>query len=210
MEPSAYYYGPFRSHWAGFWRSLQDKGSVSRVRTRLTPNAFDHQAARHFSVVDLVARPQQRLPDHLERVPAPDVIDFLCAVAYTVLIDQVMYTHRRMDYTSFDALTQYPKMDRTVGYSRTMMMATPLEALGDDVLSSRGLTLAQGQTRFVEWAPFIAADLRKFFTEHRVGFTTWPDVRTDMLHDSGVTSGPAGRALAAVLVDDAARAGSAR
>ena len=202
MEPSTYYYGPFRSHWDGFWRSLQAKGSVSRVRMKLTPSRFADQAARHFSVVDLVARPSKGLPDHLVDVPATDVTDFLCGVAYTVLIDQVMYSHRRLDYEAFESLTQYPKMDRTVGFARTLMMANPFEALGEDVLHSRGLPPAEVWTRFNDWASFIVLDLRDFFSRHRIGSTSWPDVRAAMLHDSGATWGHPGRALVAALTAD--------
>ena len=125
MSPTTYYYGPFREHFAAFWKSLDTQGSVSRVRNRVTLSRFAEQAGEHFSVVDLVAQPDRGLQDHLKDVPVPEQLDFLCAVLYTVLIDQVMYTHRRADYLAFRAQTLYPKMDRTVGYSRTLMMANP-------------------------------------------------------------------------------------
>lgn len=202
MEPSAYYYGPFRDHLALFWRSLNERGSVSRVRLRLTPSRFAAQSATHFSVVDLVARPYQGLPDHLVSVPPKMHLDFLCALLYTILIDQVMYSHRHGDYPEFQAMTKYPKMDRTVGYSRTLMMANPYEIFQNDILTSRGLRHEEVTERFGIWAQFIARDLRAFFTQHQVGTTTWPGVQAAMLQDPGATWGIAGATLANALASD--------
>ena len=202
MEPSAYYYGPFRAHLAAFWLSLAQHGSVSRVRLRLTSSRFAAQSATHFSVVDLVARPDQDLPDHLASLPSEVRVDFLCALLYTILIDQVMYSHRHGDYPEFQAMTQYPKMDRTVGFSRTLMMANPYESFENDALVSRGLQHEEVATRFGAWGQFITSDLRSFFTQHQVGTTTWPDVRAAMLRDPSVTCGIAGETLANALASD--------
>jgi hypothetical protein len=202
MEPSAYYYGPFRDHLASFWRSLNERGSVSRVRLRLTPTRFAAQSATHFSVVDLVARPDHGLPDHLVSVPSEMHLDFLCALLYTILIDQVMYSHRHGDYPEFQAMTLYPKMDRTVGYSRTLMMANPYEVFENNILTNRGLRPEEVTERFSVWAEFIASDLCAFFTQHQVGTTTWTDVKAAMLQDPGATWGIAGAILANALASD--------
>ena len=202
MEPSAYYYGSFREHLAVFWQSLEERGSVSRVRMRLTPSRFAAQSATHFSVVDLVAHPTRKLPDHLVNVPVEVHVDFLCALVYTILIDQVMYAHRQMDYPEFHSITQYPKMDRTVGFSRTLMMANPYELFGEEVLSSRNLQRREVDAIFAKWAPFIVEDLCRFFALHKVGTTTWPEVKRAMLHDPSVTWGTSGAALAKALTED--------
>ncbi len=196
MTPAEYYSGPFREHFGAFWRSLDELGSVSRVRAQLTPSRFAGQHAQHFSVVDLVARPGRRLPDHLSTVPQHAQADFLCALLYTVLVDQVMYSHRRVDYAEFESITRYPKMDRTVGYARTLMMANPYELLESEVLASRGLNPKDVEMRFEEWAAFIARDLLAFFNQRRIGSTTWELVRGAMLADPSVTWGRAGAALA--------------
>jgi hypothetical protein len=202
MTPSDYYYTRFRVDLASFWRSLDDLGSVSRVRQHLTQSRFASQAASHFSVVDLVARSNRGLPDHLAQVPRERNIDFLCALLYTILIDQVMYSHHAADYPTFQALTTYPKMDRTIGFSRTLTMANPFELLEEDVLSSRGLNRMGVETRFTDWATFIASDLRAFFAQHQVGQTEWHAVRSSMLTDHNVTWGVPGRVLAAALATD--------
>lgn len=202
MTPSEYYYGHFREDMASFWHSLNELGSVSRVRQRLTPSRFAHQAAEHFSVVDLVARPNRALPDHLASVPQERRIDFLCALLYTILIDQVIYSHHHADYPAFRALTMYPKMDRTVGLSRTLMMANPFELFEDDVLSSRGLNREDVVVRFAVWASFISSDLRAFFSGHPIGAINWPTVRGAILADPSATWGRAGQILTAALNTD--------
>jgi hypothetical protein len=202
MSPSEYYYEHFREDMASFWRSLDEHGSVSRVRQRLTPSRFAHQAAEHFSVVDLVARPNHALPDHLASVPHERRIDFLCALLYTILIDQVIYSHHHADYSAFRALTMYPKMDRTVGFSRTLMMANSFELLEDDVLFSRGLNRELVEKRFAVWASFISFDLYAFFSSHKIGAINWPAVRRSILADPSVTWGRSGQALAATLNND--------
>lgn len=177
-----------------------DSGSVSRVRMRLTPSRFAAHHEQHFSVIDLVANVSLGLPDHLSHIPSENQIDFLCALLYTILVDQTMYAHRQSDYEQFHSQTLFPKMDRTVGYARTLMMANPYELLEDDVLASRGFTRDQAERRFSEWAPFITADLRLFFTERSVGTTTWDNVRDSILRDPSATWGAAGASLAAALV----------
>jgi hypothetical protein len=199
MTPAEYYSGPFRADFESFWRSLDEFGSVSRVRKQLNPSRLAGQHEQHFSVVDLVVKPAQGLPDHLRAVPGNAQVDFLCALLYTVLIDQVMYSHRRTDYAEFQSMTHYPKMDRTVGYARTLMMANPYELLGSEILDSRGLNLKDVETRFVEWTSFITLDLPAFFKQRRIGSTTWEQVRNSMLADPSVTWGWAGTALAIAL-----------
>jgi hypothetical protein len=161
----------------------------------------------YFSVGDLMVRPDQDLPDHLSEVPVDDWPDFLCAVFYTVLVDQIIYTHFRMDYLAFQALTSYPKFDRTVGWARAMVMANPYEVFSDDILSSRGLAFESVQERFQDWAGFIVRDLRTFFREHDVGTTRWEDVHHEMLADPDCTRGPLGAALEHALVKDSGATG---
>jgi hypothetical protein len=202
MTPSEYYCGHFREDFDSFWRSLDEHGSVSRIRQRLTPSRFAQQAAEHFSVVDLVARPSRALPDHLALVPHERRVEFLFALLYMILVDQVVYSHFHADYPDFRALTMYPKMDRTVGFSRTLMMANPFELLEDDVLSSRGMNRADVEVRFAVWAIFISSDLRDFFSIQQIGAINWPAVRGAMLADPSVTWGGAGQALATALIAD--------
>jgi hypothetical protein len=156
----------------------------------------------YFSVGDLFVRPDRDLPDHLADIPKEDQIDFLCALFYTVLIDQVMYAHRRTDYVTFRALTQYPKMDRTIGWARTMMMANPYEIFGSEVLDPRGIETQNIRERFELWTHFIVADLHKFFGERTIGTTTWATIRDVMLSDGDCTWGVYGSILHRSLLED--------
>ena len=185
---------------------MEQKGSCSRARAHqrqefwgqplnsMLASAFPEADGR-FSVADLFVQPQHGLPDHLVGIPSEDRVDFLCGILYTALIDQVVYAHRRADYCEFRALTRYPKMDRTVGWARTMMMANPYEVFGREVLEPRKITDQQVLLRFEAWASFIVADLRKFFSEHSVGTTTWDDIRKAMLSDPDCTWGILGATL---------------
>jgi hypothetical protein len=166
------------------------------------PSRFAHQADEHFSVVDLVARPNRALPDHLASVPHKRHLEFLIGLLYTILLDQVVYSHFPVDYPDFRALTMYPKMDRTIGFSRTLMMANPFELLEDDVLSSRGMSRADVEARFAVWAAFISLDLRTFFSTQQIGSINWPAVKDSMLADPSVTWGRAGQILATALNAD--------
>jgi len=199
VHPSDYYYGPFQNHFASFWKSLGANGSVSRVRCGKTLSRFAYQGERHFSVVDLVANPKRGFPDHLTEIPKDMQSHFLCALYYTILIDQVMYSHHRSDYFAFQALTEYPKMDRTVGYARTLMMANPSELFSQEILASRAIPEADLLDLFQGWAVFISSDLSDFFGRQQIGATTWSTVRESMLHDSSVTFNRFGSVLADAL-----------
>lgn len=213
MDPVEYYHGKFRDQFGAFWRSLELKGSCSRARAHQRQDFWGHRLGSsisstlnadggYFSVGDLLALPDQELPDHLAGVPKEDQVDFLCALFYTVLIDQVMYTHRRADYRAFRGLTQYPKMDRTIGWARTMMMANPYEVFGNEVLHRRGLGAKDVRERFEPWARFIVTDLRKFFSERAVDTTTWALVRDAMLSDHDCTCSVHGSILHRCLLED--------
>jgi hypothetical protein len=216
MDPSYYYYGAFRTDFNAFWQSLEVAGSSSRARAHQRQNFWGHRLASaisgtlnadggYFSVGDLVAS-DRGLPDHFANIPREHHPNFLCALFYTVLIDQAMYTHCRADYAVFRALTQYPKVDRTVGWAGALTMANPYEILGDDVLVSRGLSIGNVRVTFERWAQFIVADLRNFFAKHTVGATTWPTVREAMLSDGDCTWGQLGSYLQARLIEDRAAA----
>jgi hypothetical protein len=213
MDPASYYYTSFQSHFDAFWRSLEMVGSCSRARAHQQEDFWGYHLGSpisfvlksvggYFSIGDLIASPDRGLPDHLAEIPKGEQVDWLCALFYTVLIDQVMYTHRHADYAAFHEATQYPKMDRTIGWARTMTMANPYEIFGDEVLVSRGLREKDICDRFGPWADFIATDLQRFFSEHTMGTTTWPAVRDAMLADQDCTWGTCGSILRQRLLEE--------
>ncbi|MBU4004607.1 MAG: hypothetical protein KKD41_08115 [Gammaproteobacteria bacterium] len=149
-------------------------------------------AGIYFSVGDLISAPGEGLPDHLTHVPREQQSDFLCALCYVILIDQVMYSHFRPDYAAFQAMTRYPKMDRSIGWARTMMMANPYEAFGPNVLASRSINHVTTLERFELWASFVVRDLAEFFSTNQLGAATWGNVREAMLHDFDCIAGEFG------------------
>ena len=46
---------------------------------------------------------------HLEVIPSEDRSNFAVALYFTVLVDEVCYTHYKAEYSAFRALTMYPK-----------------------------------------------------------------------------------------------------
>lgn len=189
MTPSEYYYGPFRGHFDQFWRSLDSNGSVSRVRSKYNPSRFAQQSDLHFSIFDLVANPTDGFRDHLADIPTSSHIDFLCALFSLILIDQVMYSHRKSDYAAFQALTLYPKADRTIGFARTLLMANPYELFSTEILQSRGIEPRDINKQFAVWASFMVQDLNSFFITHTVGDSTWDVVKAAMLSDPSCFAG---------------------
>lgn len=213
MDPASYYYSSFRNQFGAFWRSLERGGSCSRARAHQRQDFWGHRLGSpissvlnaeggYFSIGDLIAAPDNGLPDHLTDIPKEDQINFLCALFYTVLIDQIMFTHQRADYAAFRQATQYPKMDRTIEWARTMMMASPYEVFRNEVLVPRGLGEQNIRESFGLWAVFIVADLRRFFGQHLVGTTSWPAVRDAMLSDQDCTGGTYGSILRQCLLED--------
>ena len=76
---------------------------------------------------------------------------FHCALACTVLIDQIMYTHFRKDYSKFQQMTRYPKIEAGItGINVNPWLITH---------SGIGLTTLE---KFIE---FFVVDLKEFFTE---------------------------------------------
>jgi len=199
MEPERYFYDFWPIHLNGLNDSLSRQGSCSRMRA--------HQAQRfwgapvvsvlgktmsadiYLSVGDLIAAPEKEFPDHLMHVSRELQLDFLCALCYVVLTDQVVYSHFRSAYQEFQAMTRYPKMDESIGWARTMMMANPYEVFGVDVLASRSIDRLMALKLFDQWAAFLVGDLEKFFSTQQLGVATWGNVRQAMLKDVGCIAG---------------------
>lgn len=100
-----------------------------------------------------------------------------------------MYSHRKSDYAAFQALTQYPKADRTIGFARTLMMANPYELFSNEILQSHGIEHTEINRQFAVWASFIVQDLKSFFETHTVGDSTWDVVKAAMLSDASCFAG---------------------
>lgn len=167
MDPKGYYYNHFRSQFEGWVRSTE---------------AHEHRGEGvYISLQDL------RL-ENLLHIPKEDYTLFHCALACTVLIDQVMYTHFKEDYPQFQQMTRYPKVE----YGITNINVNPWAITHSGI----GLTTLE---RFIE---FFIADLKGFFTQNKFAQATWGAVKSAMLSDKDVISGSRGEILKKILEEN--------
>lgn len=157
MDPKEYYYNRFRIQFNDWAKKT---------------HAHEHPGEGvYIPIQDLRA-------ENLSHIPREDYMLFHCALACTVLIDQVMFTHFEDDYQKFQQMTQYPKIE----YGISNMNARPW----DITHSVIGLTTLE---RFIS---FFAQDLREFFNSNSFKIATWGAVRKAMLNDKDVVGGSRG------------------
>jgi hypothetical protein len=104
----------------------------------------------------------QQCRAQLSRVPADNLPRFLICLYFTVLVDQAMYTHFWLHYSTFQGLTQYPKF--CMGLSQFQLnpqaiLSVPVE---QGVLRAAELNvlLPDGMTLFVdETIEFLAGHI---------------------------------------------------
>jgi len=164
MNPKEYYYNRFRDQFTEFVRKSK---------------AHEHPGEGiYISIQDLNK-------ETLSHVPQDDYMLFHCALACTVLIDQVMYAHFKDEYPKFQQMTRYPKMEAGItGINVNPWLITH---------SGIGLTTLE---RFIE---FFVADLKDFFTQNKFEQATWEAVKSAMLADKDVISGSRGEIFKRVL-----------
>lgn len=192
MTPKEYYYTHFQTDFARFFSSLKRKGSLSRRRgslLRIGVNTMAPQSDEYFSVYDFCI---ERRIDHLRDISSKNY--FMFSVAYTILIDQLMYTHFKESYPMFRELTLYPKMDGSAGWAGSISHANPFAIFNDDFIRSRDLDLELIQREFDDFARFILEDLKTFFDEYgeQIGNINWAQVKTVMQKDRDIGSTPIG------------------
>jgi len=123
--------------------------------------------------------------ENLSHIPKDDYMLFHCALACTVLIDQVMYSHFKKDYLKFQEMTRYPKIE--AGISNINVNPWLITHSGI------GLTTLE---RFIN---FFVADLKDFFAQNKFEEATWGAVKKSMLDDPAVVNGSRGEILKKVL-----------
>ncbi len=122
---------------------------------------------------------------NLSHIPQEDYMLFHCVLACTVLIDQVMYAHFKEDYSKFRQMTRYPKIEAGI----TGINVNPWLITNSGI----GLTTLE---RFIE---FFVIDIKEFFTQNKFEQATWGTVKSAMLADKDVISGPRGEIFKRVL-----------
>ncbi len=115
--------------------------------------------------------------DVLQYIPPEEQSLFRCALACTVLCDQLMYTHFKRDYPAFQAVTLYPKME----YGISNINVKPW-----DIVDGVNLQM------FREFVDFFVADMKSFFESSTYVEAVWQNVRNAMLADTDVAQGTYG------------------
>lgn len=165
MDPKEYYYNRFRSQFKEWLRKSK---------------AHDHPGGGIYISI------QELKSENLLHIPKEDYMLFHCALACTILIDQVMYTNFKQDYPQFQRMTLYPKIE----YGITNINVHPW----DITHSAIGLTTLE---RFLE---FFVSDLKQFFNKCKFSIATWENVKKVMLNDEDCVSGSRGEILKTILL----------
>ncbi len=164
FEVKEYYYKKFRDQFTEFLRKS---------------DAHKHPGKGTFiSIQDLNK-------ENLSHIPREDYVLFHCALACTILIDQVVYTYFKNDYQKFQQMTLYPKIE----YGITNINVNPWTVTHSTIDLN---TLKQ----FLE---FFVDDIKSFFKENKFKEATWDAVRMAMLSDKDVISGSRGEVLKRIL-----------
>lgn len=164
MNPKDYYYNRFRGQ---FNKWISQSG------------AHEHPGeGTYISVKDL-------RPEKLSHIPEEERTLFHCALACTVLIDQVMYTHFKTDYSRFQQLTRYPKIE----YGISGVNVKPWHILHQGI----------GLIGFERFVIFFISDLKDFFKKQKFEKASWEEIRTAMLNDPDVIFGSYGEIFLKIL-----------
>lgn len=167
FEPKEYYYKRFREQFAEFVRKSK---------------AHEHPGEGTYVSIQDLSR------ENLSHIPKEDYMLFHCALACTILVDQVMYTHFRNDYQKFQQMTLYPKIE----YGITNINVNPWSVTHSGI----------GLTTLERFLAFFVADLKDFFSKNKFEEATWGTVRAAMLSDQDVVGGSRGEILKRILEKD--------
>ena len=171
MTVKGYYYTQFRLDFQNFWKKIPTRSNYVTGKPL-------------FKFAGLVKRDQF---DVLGDISKENLIYCLSALACTILVDQVMYTHFKEDYPEFQRLTKYPKME--IGW----MNANPWMVFEQNVRLSRNLQKPEAILRFSEFAEFFVEAAKGFFEKQKILKTNWAMVKDAMLNDNGVKQGEFGQ-----------------
>lgn len=122
--------------------------------------------------------------EELSHIPHENLGLFHCALACTVLIDQVMYSHFKVDYPRFREMTRYPKIE--VG--GTNFNLHPWYIIGDE-----------HRIEFKQFLEFFFRDLEEFFTQSEFEFATWNAVKSSILADEDIVGRYPGHVIREIL-----------
>lgn len=131
--------------------------------------------------------------DALEDIARDDLVYFLSALGYMIVLDKTIFKHFPAAYPQFRKATGYPRID--IGWSRE----NPWIMFGQTVRTSRLITLAETQEKFSEFSDFFLKDLEQYFTK-RFKPIFWEDVKKALLKEISETQGEYGRIFSRKLI----------
>lgn len=171
MTPKEYYYNQFRQDFGNFWSKVPHRSNF------VTGEPL-------FKFAGLV---KDNGFDVFEDISKDNLIYFLSALACTILIDQVMYTHFRNDYSVFQGMTLYPKM--WVAW----VNADPWMVFSQNIRLPRRLYEKETIDGFAKFAEFFIKDLKEFSKKYKFSEANWKTVKSAMLNDPDVSKGSYGK-----------------
>ncbi|MBP6856554.1 MAG: hypothetical protein KBC42_00525 [Candidatus Pacebacteria bacterium] len=164
MDSKEYYYKRFREQFDEWVKKTQ---------------AHEHQGEGIYISI------QNLKPEYLSHISKEDYMLFHCALACTVLIDQVMYTHFKQDYLKFQQMTLYPKIE----YGITNINVNPW------VITHSGI----GLTTLEHFLEFFVSDLKEFYNKCKFEVANWDNLKDSILNDKDCISGSHGEILKTIL-----------
>ncbi|MDP2704439.1 MAG: hypothetical protein Q8P01_04460 [bacterium] len=177
MNPKDYYYNQFASD----LKELMEKVNV------IGNHAYDFvepfSGGRYgFMIVELFKSSKQ---DPLEHISKANLGYFLSALAGTILMDQVMFTHFKEDYEKFRTITLYPKITWSPGWCANVK---PWQLFEHRIALTRGLQNPEKINHFLEFMKFFVEDLREFFGKNQFQKAGWESAKSAMLNDNDIVS----------------------
>lgn len=161
MKPKDYYYNNFRADFAEF----------------MTKSKMVHEHPGEGVYIPIQDLNKDTL-SHTKTDPW-HTMRFLYCLAFTVLIDQVIFTYFKNEYPNFQSITLYPKIE----YGISNINARPW-----DIAQYAG-----GLTTFEKFADFFVQDFKEFFEKQNFSGTNWTKIKEVMLKDKDVCLGSFGK-----------------
>ncbi|GEM_PF-1948126 len=164
MNAKEYYYSRFGTDFQSFWnKALRGPGYIKFTSFLRGENY-----------------------DALADVERDNLVYFLSALGYMIILDKAMFKYFPAAYFQFRKMTGYPRID--IGWSRE----NPWIMFGQTVRTGRWITLSETQDKFAEFSEFYLNDLEQYFKK-RFKLVAWEDVKKVLLKEVSESQGEYGR-----------------
>lgn len=196
-DPEGYYPRRFMNDFDTFWQALEAYGSASpgRVEGRFV-----------FAAEDFAVREDGR--DLLGEIHKARRIPFMYGMMLSVLLDQLLYTHFRTQYSAWNVslfqqghrlgLLSHPKMapGDDGGESHPMHgMERPWDIFRAENLKSRDWKLSDIVTGFRPYADRMVGEWNRLVNRGSLPGLEWPAIVQALSRDPHISTSPFGRAI---------------